>query len=81
VGPYSNIYSLVNLVGTASAKVEIQMSIFDLRQSVIDEYSKYVQSFLSISDDRIRSFIEKSLLKNQALWPDGFSQLSPYIGW
>lgn len=29
------------------------MSIFDLRQSVIDEYSKYVQSFLSIADDEV----------------------------
>ena len=37
------------------------MSIFDLRQSVIDEYSKYVQSFLSIADERVRSFIEESL--------------------
>jgi hypothetical protein len=46
------------------------MSIFYLCQSVIDEYSKYVQSFLSIADDRIRAFIEESLLKNQALWPD-----------
>jgi len=46
------------------------MSIFDLRQSVIDEYSKYVQSFLSIADDRIRAFIEESLLKNHVLWPD-----------
>jgi len=46
------------------------MSIFDLRQSVIDEYSKYVRSFLSIADDRITAFIEESLLKNQTLWPD-----------
>lgn len=46
------------------------MSIFDLRQSVIDEYSKYVQSFLSIADERVRAFIEESLLKNQVLWPD-----------
>ena len=46
------------------------MSIFDLRQSVIDEYSKYVQSFHSIADERIRAFIEESLLKNQALWLD-----------
>jgi hypothetical protein len=46
------------------------MSIFDLRQSVIDEYSKYVQSFLSIADEQVRSFIEESLLKNQTLWPD-----------
>ena len=39
-----------------------QMSIFDLRQSVIDEYSKYIQSFLSIANERVRSFIEESLL-------------------
>ena len=37
------------------------MSIFDLRQSVIDEYSKYVQSF-SIADERVRSLIEESLV-------------------
>jgi len=53
------------------------MSIFDLRQSVIDEYSKYVQSFLSIADERIRAFVEESLLKNQALWPDALLQLNP----
>jgi len=39
------------------------MSIFDLRQSVIDEYSKYVQSFHSIADERIRAFIEESILE------------------
>ena len=53
------------------------MSIFDLRQSVIDEYSKYVQSFLSIADECIRAFIEESLLKNQTLWPDALLQLNP----
>ena len=53
------------------------MSIFDLRQSVIDEYSKYVQSFLSIADERVKAFIEESLLKNQALWPDALLQLNP----
>ncbi|NWF93593.1 MAG: hypothetical protein HXY46_11790 [Syntrophaceae bacterium] len=53
------------------------MSIFDLRQSFIKEYSKYVQSFLSIGDDRIRSFIEESLLKKQTLWPDALLQLNP----
>jgi ATP-dependent helicase YprA (DUF1998 family) len=56
---------------------EGELSIFDLRQSVIDEYSKYVQSFLSIADERVRSFIEESLLKNQALWPDALLQLNP----
>jgi hypothetical protein len=53
------------------------MSIFDLRQFVIDEYSKYVKSFLSIADERLRAFIEESLLKNQALWPDALLELNP----
>ncbi|NWG02476.1 MAG: hypothetical protein HXY44_06450 [Syntrophaceae bacterium] len=53
------------------------MSIFDLRQSVINEYSKYIQSFLSIADDRVRAFIEESLLRNHALWPDALIQLNP----
>ncbi len=53
------------------------MSIFDLRQFVIDEYSKYVQSFLSIADERVRASIEELLLRNQALWPDALLQLNP----
>lgn len=53
------------------------MSIFDLRDSIVDEYSKYVQSFLSIADERVRTFIEESLLRNQALWPDALLQLNP----
>jgi ATP-dependent helicase YprA (DUF1998 family) len=56
---------------------EGELSIFDLHQFVIDEYSKYVQTFLSIADDRIRAFIEESFLKNQALWPDTLLQLNP----
>ncbi len=56
------------------------MSIFDLRQSVIDEDSKYVQSFLSIADERVRAFIEESLLKNHVLWPDALLELNPSIG-
>jgi hypothetical protein len=43
------------------------MSIFGLRQFVIDEYSKYVQSFLSIADERVRAFIENRSKKLCAL--------------
>lgn len=53
------------------------MSIFNLSQSVIDEYSQYIRSFLSISDDRVRAFVEDCLLKNQLLWPDALLQLNP----
>lgn len=53
------------------------MSIFDLRQSIIDEYGKYVQSFFSIADEKIRNFIEENILKKQYLWPDALIQLNP----
>ena len=43
------------------------MSIFDLRQTVIDEYSKYVQSFLSIANEQVGDFIEKALIKRSDL--------------
>lgn len=34
------------------------MSIFEMHRLIIDEYRKYVQSFLSVADERVRSFIE-----------------------
>jgi hypothetical protein len=52
------------------------MSIFDLRQSVIDEYSKYVQSFHSIADDRVRDFTKKVLIKRFELWLGTILQLN-----
>lgn len=52
------------------------MSIFDLRQSVINEYSEYVQGFLSIADKRIRDFIEEALIKGCDLWPDALLQFN-----
>jgi ATP-dependent helicase YprA (DUF1998 family) len=53
------------------------MSIFDMHQLVIDEYRKYVQSFLSIADEQIRKFIEETLLGQSTLWPDALLQLNP----
>jgi len=46
------------------------MSIFYLRQSMIDEYNKYIQSFLSIADERVRAFFEESILEIPR--PSGF---------
>jgi len=54
------------------------MSIFNLRQSLIDEYSKYVQSFFSIADERLRGFINEELLTKRALWPDTLLQFIHY---
>jgi hypothetical protein len=38
------------------------MRIFDIHEFIIDEYRKYVQSFLSISDERVREFAKSNLL-------------------
>jgi len=54
-------------------------SIFRARDLIIDEYGKYVRSFLSISDERIRAFIERELIEGGTLWPDALLQLSPSI--
>jgi superfamily II DNA/RNA helicase len=53
------------------------MSIFKLHESVINDYSKYVQSFFSIADERIRQFVEEALLERRELWPDVLIQLNP----
>lgn len=53
------------------------MSIFKLHEAVISDYSSYIQSFFSISDERIRQFVEENLLKKGELWPDVLIQLNP----
>jgi superfamily II DNA or RNA helicase len=53
------------------------MSIFELHDLVINEYRKYVQSFLSVADERVAKFIEKELLDKNTLWPDALLQLNP----
>lgn len=53
------------------------MSIFDFHASVLADYRQYVQSFLTISDDDIRDFVERKLLGEGVLWPDALLQLNP----
>jgi superfamily II DNA/RNA helicase len=53
------------------------MSIFKLHESVINDYGKYIQSFFSIADERIRQFVEQVLLERRELWPDVLIQLNP----
>ena len=52
------------------------MNILDLRRNVIDEYQRYVRSFLSVSDACLRDFIERDLAQGR-LWPDALLQLNP----
>ncbi|MBI4832695.1 MAG: DEAD/DEAH box helicase [Candidatus Lindowbacteria bacterium] len=52
------------------------MNVFDLRDRVIDDYHRYVESFLNIRDERISEFVG-SELKRGVLWPDALVQLNP----
>ncbi len=53
------------------------MSVFDLHQRIITDYEQYVQRFLLIADDRVRTFVERELSAGKKLWPDALLQLSP----
>lgn len=52
-------------------------SIFQMHEKIVEDYKKYVQSFLSISDRRIRDFIEDQLVQKNSLWPDALIQVNP----
>ena len=52
-------------------------SIFDLHQLVINDYRDFVQSFIQITDERAREFIEQALVHEEHLWPEPLIQLSP----
>ena len=51
-------------------------SIFDLHAAVIDDYRQFVESFIHIADDRIRTMVEQTIA-DQRLWPEPLVQLSP----
>lgn len=53
------------------------MSIFKLSESIIQDYSNYVYSFINISDTRIRKFVEEQLREKNKLWPEPLVQLNP----
>lgn len=50
--------------------------MFDLRNRLIDDFREYVQSFINISDDRIKEFFESELDRG-VLWPEPLLQLNP----
>ena len=52
------------------------MDVFKLRNSLIQDYSAYIKSFISIQDNRISSKVLEELSKG-ALWPDPLIQLNP----
>lgn len=52
------------------------MDVFALRDEVIDDYARYVKSFVRIKDRRISEFVEDQLASG-VLWPDPLIQLNP----
>jgi ATP-dependent helicase YprA (DUF1998 family) len=53
------------------------MSLFDMHTAVLDDYRRYVQSFISISDPSIRAFVEAELANGDKFWPEALIQLKP----
>ncbi|MBK9613666.1 DEAD/DEAH box helicase [Candidatus Amarobacter glycogenicus] len=53
------------------------MDIFDTHEKVLDRYGEYVQSFFSIADDDIRTFVNEKIMGERTLWPDALIQLNP----
>ena len=52
------------------------MNVFKLRETVVDEYRDYVESFVNIHDDRVDKFVRARLSKGE-LWPDPALQMNP----
>lgn len=52
------------------------MEVFDLRQRLVEDYSRYTRSFIKISDPRIAARVD-SALDDGALWPESLLQLNP----
>lgn len=53
------------------------MDIFSIHESVVEDYRRYVRSFLTIADDRIREKVEDELLNRGGIYPEALVQLNP----
>ena len=52
------------------------MDVFALRQSLVDDFRHYAESFLTIRDERIKEHVQRELDEG-LLWPDPPLQLNP----
>jgi ATP-dependent helicase YprA (DUF1998 family)/very-short-patch-repair endonuclease len=52
------------------------MHAFDLRDRLIEDYSRFVRSFINICDKRIAEYVNREL-QDGALWPEPLVQLNP----
>ena len=42
-------------------------SIFKMHQKIVEDYENYVKSFLSISDEEIKKYLDKHLVKERII--------------
>jgi ATP-dependent helicase YprA (DUF1998 family) len=52
------------------------MDVFELRRRLVDDYERYIRSFISIRDQRIRNEVDANL-RGGLLWPDPRIGLNP----
>jgi len=52
------------------------MNVFNLRDSLIEDYSSYISSFIQINDPKIKKYVDESIAGG-LLWPDPLIQLNP----
>lgn len=52
------------------------MDVFALRDKVVSDYRKYIESFVRINDEGINDFVQEKF-ETGALWPDAILQLNP----
>src|SRR5712691_10935113 len=52
------------------------MDVFALRDRVVDDYKRYIESFVRIRDKHIDRFV-RDRFQSGALWPDPILQLNP----
>jgi hypothetical protein len=52
------------------------MNVFELRNTLVGDYSQYIRSFINIRDERIRRHVEETLDQGW-LWPEPLIQLNP----
>jgi ATP-dependent helicase YprA (DUF1998 family) len=52
------------------------MNVFNFRNRIIEDYSGYVSSFISIAQSRLRHFVDRCFASG-SLWPDPLIQLNP----
>jgi hypothetical protein len=52
------------------------MDVIEIQRRLVDDYKTYVESFVTIRDARIKSFVEQEYEQGK-YWPEALVQLNP----